>query len=395
MEMDPCAKIIVIGSHEKRGEMNMITATFAKLGVESSRLGFGCMRFPVNEDRSINEVEAQRLLDTAIAGGVNYIDTAYPYHDEKSEEFVGRALQKYDRGDYLLATKLPMWEVERREDVRRILEEQLEKLRTDHIDFYLLHAVDKERWEKILELDVLQELEKVREEGKIRFIGFSFHDEFEVFEEIIRYRPWDFCQIQFNYVDTDLQAGLNGYYLAEELGIPMVVMEPVKGGSLARLPEELEKIFREADPDRSVSSWAFRYVASHPNVKVILSGMTTMEQVEDNLSTLNYDEPLTEEEMRAIEQVTKEYKARLNNGCTACEYCMPCPFGLKIPQNFKLWNNAGVYEDVEANRLKYLELESEERAANCQECGQCETKCPQSIPIIEDMKKVAALFEAV
>lgn len=373
----------------------MMTATFEKLGVESSRLGFGCMRFPMNEDRSIDEQEAQKLLDTAIAGGVTYIDTAYPYHDGKSEEFVGRALEKYDRRDYLLATKLPMWNVEKTADVRRIVEEQLTKLRTDHIDFYLLHALFKERWDKVLELNVLAELEKLRTEGKIRFIGFSFHDEFDVFEDIIRYRPWDFCQIQFNYVDTELQAGLKGYQLAEELGIPIVVMEPVKGGSLAKLPEKMENFFHEQDPDRSVSSWAFRFAAGHPNVKVILSGMTTMEHVQDNLKTFSNFEPLTDEEMGAIEHVTREYKARLNNGCTACDYCMPCPFGLKIPQNFRLWNNAGVYEDIEANRQKYMELEPEQRAANCQECGQCEPKCPQSITIIEDMKKVAALFEAV
>ena len=373
----------------------MMTATFENLGVESSRLGFGCMRFPMNEDRSINEEEARRLLDTAIAGGVTYIDTAYPYHDEKSEEFVGRALEKYDRGDYLLATKLPMWNVEKTEDVRRILEEQLAKLKTDHIDFYLLHALYRERWDKVLELDVLAELEELREEGKIRFIGFSFHDEYEVFEEIIRYRPWDFCQIQFNYVDTELQAGLKGYHLAEELGIPVIVMEPVKGGSLASLPEKMESFFYEEQPDRSVASWAFRFAAGFPNVKVILSGMSTLEQVEDNLDTFSNYEPLTLKEMSAIENVTREYQARLFNGCTACDYCMPCPFGLKIPENFRLWNSAGIYEDIEANREKYLALDPGERASNCQECGQCEPKCPQAIPIIEDMKKVAALFEPV
>lgn len=370
----------------------MMTATFEKLGVGSSRLGFGCMRFPVKEDRSIDEAEAQNLLDRAIAGGVTYIDTAWPYHDEQSEAFLGRALQKYDRGDYLLATKLPMWKVERTEDVRTILEQQLAKLKTDYVDFYLIHALYRERWDKVLELEVLKELDKLREEGRIRFIGFSFHDEFEVFEEIIRHRTWDFCQIQFNYVDTELQAGLKGYHLAEELGIPLVVMEPVKGGSLAKLPEAMEHFFHEIDPDRSVASWAFRFVADHPNVKVILSGMTTMEQVEDNLRTFSRHEPLTERERRAIENVTREYKARLNNGCTACDYCMPCPFGLKIPQNFRLWNNAGVYEDVAGSREKYQALQPEERASNCQACGQCEPKCPQGIAIIEDMKKVAALF---
>ena len=371
----------------------MITSKIEKLGVEPSKLGFGCMRFPTNEDRSINEPEAQKLLDRAIAGGVTYIDTAYPYHDEKSEEFVGRALQKYDRAAYYLATKLPVWKVEKTEDVRFYFEEQLKKLQTDYIDFYLLHALSQERWDDILKLDILGEVMKLKAEGKVRFIGFSFHDEFEVFEEIITSHPWDFCQIQFNYVDTNLQAGLKGYQLAESLGIPMIVMEPVKGGSLAKLPAAMEAFFRTLRPHDSVASWAFRFVASHPNVKVILSGMSTMEQVEDNLTTFTDFEPLNDAEATAILNVTREYKSRLNNQCTACGYCMPCPFGLKIPANFSLWNTAAIYEDFEGYQKKYFALEVDQRASHCQECGVCEPQCPQGIPIIEDMKKVAAFFE--
>ena len=371
----------------------MVRNKIETLGVETSRLGFGCMRFPTNEDRSINEAEAQKLLDTAIAGGVTYIDTAYPYHDGKSEEFVGRALKKYDRDSYYLATKLPVWKVEKTEDVRTLFEEQLGKLQTDHVDFYLLHALDQERWDKILELDIIGEALKLKAEGRIRFLGFSFHDEFPVFNEIIHHHKWDFCQIQFNYVDTGLQAGLRGYQLAEALGIPMIVMEPVKGGSLAKLPAKMEAFFRTLRPHDSVASWAFRFVASHPNVKVILSGMTTMEQVQDNLKTFEKLEPLTEEEMGAILNVTREYKSRLNNQCTACAYCMPCPYGLKIPTNFKLWNSSAIYEDYEGYKKQYFELEPDERASHCQECGNCEPQCPQAITIIEDMKKVAAYFE--
>lgn len=372
----------------------MNTSTFEKFGITVSRLGFGCMRFPTNEDRTIKEAEAQVLLDTAIEGGVTYIDTAWPYHDESSEEFVGRALKKYPRDTYYLATKLPVWKVEKQEDVRFYFEEQLKKLQTDHIDFYLLHALDKERWDNVLKFNMLAELDKLREEGKIRYIGFSFHDEFEVFEEILNHRDWDFCQIQLNYVDTELQAGLKGYKLAESKGIPIVVMEPVKGGSLAKLPATMESFFRTLKPRASVASWAFRYVASLPNVKVVLSGMSTLGQVQDNLATFTDFEPLNEEEMTAIENVTREYKSRLNNQCTACGYCMPCPFGLNIPQNFRIWNTAAIYEDFEDAKKKYLAMEETERASNCQECGACEPQCPQAITIIEDMKKVAAQFEA-
>lgn len=371
----------------------MITSKFEKLNIEPSKLGFGCMRFPTDEDGSIDEAKAQKLLDTAIAGGVTYIDTAWPYHDEKSEEFVGRALKKYDRNAYYLATKLPVWKVEKVEDVRFYLEEQLRKLQTDHIDFYLLHALSKQRWDIVVKFNILDELIKLKAEGKIRYLGFSFHDEYEVFEEIIKAHPWDFCQIQFNYVDTQLQAGIKGYHLAETMGIPVVVMEPVKGGSLAKLPATMESFFRTLRPHDSVASWAFRFVGSHPNVKVILSGMSTMDQVTDNLNTFSDFQPLDEAEMEAIVNVTREYKARLNNQCTACGYCMPCPFGLKIPSNFKIWNTGAVYEDFEAAQSKYFDLSEQERASNCQECGACEPQCPQGISIIADMKRVSAQFE--
>ena len=367
---------------------------FENIGVEVSQLGFGCMRFPVNEDRSINEPEALELLQCAIKGGVTYIDTAYPYHDGTSEEFVGRALQPYDRGSYRLATKLPVWKVEKTEDVAALFYEQLGKLRTEYVDFYLLHALDKERWEKIVELDMLGELDKLKAAGRIKYIGFSFHDELPVFEEIINARPWDFCQIQLNYIDRNIQQGMRGYEIAEALGIPLVIMEPVKGGALAKLPEEMTAIFNGVDDSRSVASWAFRFLGSLPNVKVILSGMTTMEQLEDNLKTFADFSPLNEKEQAAVEQVTKVYRGRQKNRCTTCEYCMPCPFGVKIPNNFKLWNTGYIYEDLPTAKQQYFELEAGERASACQECGSCEPKCPQGIEIIEDLKKVAALFES-
>ena len=293
---------------------------FEKLGVSPSLLGYGCMRFPVREDKTIDEEKAQALLDHAIENGVTYIDTAYPYHDQQSETFVGKALSKYDRDSYYLATKLPVWMVKETSDVRKYFEEQLRRLQTDHVDFYLLHALNKERWEDIKRLDMIREVEKLREEGKIKYIGFSFHDEYPVFEEILTYRDWDFCQIQLNYVDTVIQQGMKGYELTEKMGIPVVIMEPVKGGALAKLPSVMEDIFHEVSPERSVASWAFRYVATLPNVKVILSGMTEMSQLEDNLQTFGDYKALSSEEMEAVEKVTKIYRSRQKNECTACGY---------------------------------------------------------------------------
>ena len=212
------------------------------LGIETSLLGFGCMRFPVTADGKIDEAEAERMMDKAIAEGVNYIDTAYPYHDGQSEIVVGNVLKKYDRSSFYLATKLPVWEVKTVEDVDRLLNEQLGKLQTDYIDFYLMHAMGKERWDKMLEVGCVERLEQLKAEGKIKYLGFSFHDSYEVFEEMINYRDWDFAQIQLNYMDADEQAGVKGYKLAEEKGIPLIIMEPIKGGSLAAFAPEASKV---------------------------------------------------------------------------------------------------------------------------------------------------------
>lgn len=362
---------------------------YKKLGISPSILGYGCMRFPTTEDGKIDEVKSQKLIDTAILNGVTYIDTAYPYHQEQSELFVGKALKKYDRKSYFLATKLPIWKVEKSSDVRKYFEEQLDKLQMDYVDFYLMHALDKERWEKIKKLDVMKEVEKLRDEGKIRYIGFSFHDTLPVFEEIIRGYDWDFCQIQLNYIDRYIQQGMRGYELAEELEIPVVIMEPVKGGQLAKLPKELDDVFKEYNKNDSTASWSFRWLASLPNIKVILSGMTEMDQLEDNLKTFNNYKPMNEEEFERVERVTKMYRDRQMNDCTTCGYCMPCPFGVNIPANFKIWNKAHVYEDIEQAKKDYEQLK-EGKGINCQQCGACEVQCPQKIQIIEDLKKVAS-----
>ena len=367
-----------------------------RLGVSTSLLGFGCMRFPLNEDGSICEPEAEKMLDTAIKAGVTYIDTAYPYHNGDSEPFLGRVLKKYNRKDFFLATKLPIWNVKTLEDAKRLFQEQLDRLQVDYIDFYLLHCLDKEKWQTVLDLGLIPYFEEMKRQGKIRFFGFSFHDDYEVFETIATYRSWDFCQIQYNYTDTDIQAGDNGYALTEKLGIPLVIMEPVKGGSLAQLPEDVTEPFKKARPDSSISSWALRWVASEPNVKVVLSGMSTMEQVEDNLHTFGNFEPLTQKESELVSQVAYAIKKRTKNGCTGCAYCMPCPFGVDIPKNFRIWNDLSMYGNKEkAKQAFFQELDVSARADQCKKCGKCETVCPQSIAIRENLKAAAKELNAL
>ena len=366
-----------------------------KLGIETSLLGFGCMRFPVNGEGKIDRPRAQEMLDNAIAAGVNYIDTAYPYHNGESEPFVGEALKKYDRSSLYIATKLPVWMVNSVEDAERIFNEQLEHLQSDYVDFYLLHAMGRERFEAMRDLGVIDRLAQLKEEGKIKYLGFSFHDSYEVFEEMIHYRDWDFCQIQLNYMDTEEQAGLKGYQLATDKGIPVVVMEPVKGGSLANFAEDITARFRAMDPEASTASFALRYVGSLPGVKVILSGMSNMEQTEDNLKTFMDFKVLSEKEQQEIQDIVSLLRSRVQNGCTGCRYCMPCPAGVDIPGCFQTWNTYHMYQNYDVVRWNWeTNLGQSKQAKNCIQCGKCEGACPQKISIREDLKKVQKDLDA-
>ncbi|MDP3305933.1 MAG: aldo/keto reductase [Erysipelotrichaceae bacterium] len=362
-------------------------------GIKPSLLGFGCMRFPLLENGKIDRSKAEEMMDTAIRAGVTYIDTAYPYHEQESELFVGEVLKKYKRDSYLLATKCSLWYIETPEDTIKMFENQLNRLQVQYFDFYLIHSLSKELWDKALKLGVLDYLLEMKKQGRIRQLGFSFHDEFEVFEEIIRYTDWDFCQIQLNYIDTEIQAGMKGYHLAEELGIPLVVMEPIKGGTLAKLSDDMEAKFKNVNPQRSLSSWALRWVASLDNVKVILSGMTTMEHVEDNLNTFNNFKMLSWDEQNTVKEVADMIHDRKKNGCTGCNYCMPCPYGVNIPRNFRIWNDLGVFGDEKKAKARYFtHCPPEQRSDMCQWCGACEPMCPQNIPIREDLKKMTEEF---
>ncbi len=366
-----------------------------KLGIDTSILGFGCMRFPT-VDGNIDEPLAEQMLDRAYAAGVNYFDTAYPYHNGQSEPFVGRVMSKYPRDSFFFATKLPLWSVNSLDDAKRLFKEQLEHLRSEYVDFYLLHACNRERFDKMVDLGVVDYLVSEKEAGRIRNLGFSFHDNFDAFRHIIEYRDWDFCQIQYNYMDREDQAGDAGVALAEALNIPLVIMEPVKGGSLATLPEDVTRPFRAIDPDASTASWALRFVASRENVKVVLSGMSTPEQLEDNLKTFTDFKPLIEEEESAVEEVAETLRKRVFNGCTGCRYCMPCPNGVNIPGNFSIWNDYGMYNNAGRTKWKWEhDFADDVKAKNCVECGLCEEACPQHISIRENLKELQEMLDKV
>jgi len=358
-----------------------------KNGYKASMLGFGCMRFPTQADGKIDRKEAKRMLLKAYESGVTYFDTAYPYHGGESEEVVGEVMSELPRDSYYLATKLPCWLVKSKEDATRLFEEQLKKLKTDYVDFYLLHALDKKRFDEMAALGVVELMQEYKDKGMIKNYGFSFHDNYEAFEHIIRYKDdWDFCQIQFNYVDKNTQATLKGYELAKELNVPLVIMEPIKGGSLANIPEEIIGSMDKFRTGMSPAAWALSWVGTFDNCKVILSGMSTMEQVEDNLNTFNNFKALSDEEMAAMDVVCDEINKRAKNGCTGCRYCMPCPAGVNIPGNFRMWNEYHKYLNKGHLLWAFGDMDEKERPYSCVKCGKCETHCPQHLNIRADLE---------
>lgn len=357
-------------------------------GQALSLLGFGCMRMPEVKPGQIDRKKAFEMLDAAYEAGVNYYDTAYPYHAGDSEAMLGEWLAAKPRDSFYVATKFPVWKATCREDFFTIFEEQRKKLGVETIDFYLLHALNEQREETLLQWDLFSAAQQLKQEGKIRFLGFSFHDEYPVFERLIDRADWDFCQLQLNYMDTDVQAGMRGYELAAKKGIPVMVMEPVKGGSLANPPEDVKKVFQALHPDWSGASWALRWVASLENVAVILSGMSNLEQVKDNLQTFGKIAPLTQEEQDAVRRAAEIYRARVRVACTGCAYCMPCPAGVNIPEVFQIYNHAAIYDMPEQGRKNYSEMADEQKAVHCAKCGKCMKACPQNIAIPEKMTEI-------
>lgn len=377
---------------------------FGKTGLQISALGFGCMRLPViGKDKSqIDEKKAMEMVHLAIDRGVNYFDTAYPYHGKdfsaggSGEPFLAKAFKKADREKIHIATKLPSWLVETRKDMDKFLNEQLERLDTDYIDFYLLHALKRSLWVKLLRNGVLEFFDNAIKAGKIRYAGFSFHDDVSLFKEVVDAYNWTLCQIQYNYFDVDYQAGREGLEYAAERDIAVVVMEPLRGGLLVKdLPAETRQIFEETASERSEAEWAFRWLWHQQGVSTVLSGMSHLDHMKENL---NLAENVSEASWTAKdEDAVRKARGIINElqrvNCTTCGYCMPCPEGVDIPFNLALSNDHHIFKDPNAGNRYKMVLGESERASNCVQCGECLEKCPQQILIPDELEHVAELFE--
>jgi len=396
------------------------------LGWEVSVLGFGAMRLPVNQVKDektqelkskIDEDEAIKMIRYAIDNGVNYIDTAYPYHDGESEVIVGKALKDGYREKVHLTTKLPIWIVKKTEDFDLFLKQQIERLHINP-DIYLFHGLNKQRLEKIKNLNLIEKMEQAKAKGLFKYIGFSFHDNVEVFKEIIDFYHWDCCQIQFNYLDINYQAGIEGLKYAGSKNIAVIIMEPIRGGKLA-IPEkkldskpEIKIVLDNSMIKRSMPDWALQFVWNHPEVAVVLSGMSTMQQVEGNLESANNSgvNTLSEDELLTISELRKAYSKYLVVPCTSCRYCMPCPNGVSIPfilrivNDLAYWGERGIprvsffynrmsktQEDIEKRKSEGEEFDG--AACLCTKCGECIDKCPQQINIPDIMEKANEIFE--
>lgn len=365
-----------------------------KLGIEVSAFGMGCMRFPMTklEDGTevVDESISTPVIRHAIDSGVNYVDTAYVYSGQKNEMMLAHALRDGYREKVYVATKLPTWACNTREDMDRLLGEQLANLETDHIDFYLVHALNKGSWEKIRDLGIREFLDKAKAEGKIKYACFSFHDGYDTFIDIIDSYDWDMCQIQMNYMDIDNQATLKGMKYAGEKGIPVVIMEGLLGGKLAKAPDNVQALYDAFPVKRSPVEWAFRWLCSQPEVATVLSGITNMEQCDDNLAIFDRCEIgcMTAEEEELIAKVRDAYNSRTKIGCTGCRYCMPCPNDVDIPRIFSIWNDLNLYGSKLKENGRYKKVIADNHAADkCIECGACEGVCPQQLPIIEKLKQ--------
>jgi len=374
---------------------------FGKLEWMVSVLGFGAMRLPLaSEDPAdVNEAETIRMIRYAIDHGVNYLDTAYMYHMGNSERVVGRALKDGYRDRVKLATKLPAVIIGAAEDFDRIFNEQLERLQIEKIDFYLLHGLFSQSWSKLQELGVLRWAESQMAKGRIEHLGFSFHDEYKVFKEIVdAYDNWTLAQVQYNYMDVDYQAGRRGVEYAANKGLAVVVMEPLRGGKLSKEPpESVARVWESASRKLRPVEWALKWVWNQPEISVALSGMSTMEQVVENVAIAGRSRPgmLTAGELKLIDRVREAYSSLTPIPCTDCKYCMPCPSGVEIPGIFQIYNDALIYDDIPTARFFYgagFMLKEEQRADQCIECEECLEKCPQHIPIPDWLKKAHSLL---
>jgi len=386
------ANKLVIGDNMQMRETNN--------GDKISALGFGAMRLPIKNGR-IDKNEAKKQIYYAIDNGVNFIDTALPYHGGSSELFLGDILQGEYRDKVKLCTKIPSWSVKKPEDMENYLKTQLEKLQTDYIDYYLIHSLGEGGFFRLKELGILKFLEKAKKEGKIKNIGFSFHDNKEAFKKIIDAYPWDLCLIQYNFLDETNQAGTEGLKYATSKGITVFAMEPLKGGILSKeVPKKALKIWNKAHIKRTPAEWALRWVLNHPEITCVISGMGALEQVEENIKVTNETLPnsIPNEELELYEEVKEIYRDIMKVDSTGCGYCMPCPKGVDIPQCFNLYNHKHMFKGAQASFMYLTNLGGvmngkQSHAGLCNQCGKCALACPQKLDVPLLMKDVSQNME--
>lgn len=359
--------------------------------IQLSRLGMGNMRLPrVNNDPKgeIDYDAAKKMIDTAIANGINYFDTAYVYHEQTSETFLGKALKEYPRDSYYLATK---FYIRANPDYKAVLEEQLEKLQTDYIDFYLIHCLMDDSYDEYVNSGAIEYFLQAQKEGKIKYLGFSSHASPEVLKKFASHHQWDFAQIQLNYFDWKYGTAKEEYEILKELNLPVVVMEPIRGGRLSTLSEEAETILKAAHPEWTTSSWALRWVMSLDQVQVVLSGMTLPQHMEDNLKTANEFTPLTDADNAVLMEALEAYHKFLSVPCTGCRYCCDdCPMQINIPEVLTVYNKYKVNGKGELKALKDIDTVNGPEA--CIGCGMCTHHCPQSIDVPGIMAEIAGLL---
>jgi predicted aldo/keto reductase-like oxidoreductase len=382
----------------------MLYRKIEKNGDELSILGYGCMRLPQRNKGEpgfshgkIDENRARNQIYGAIEKGVNYIDTAMMYHNGASEIFLGKILSDGYRDKIHLTSKLLHVYVNTREDMDRLLNSQLAKLKTDHLDYYFLHALNRNVWDKLKSLGALEFLEAAKKDHRIKNAGFSYHGDPETFKEIIDAYDWPVCQIQYSYLDELNQAGRQGLKYAAKKDVGVIVMEPLRGGKLAgKIPDAINEIWEEADHKRTPAEWALRWIWNHPEISVVLSGMNEEEHVEENIRIANegFPKSLSESELKLIDRVKKKYNELMKIGCTGCNYCMPCPNSINIPSCFDYYNSGYLFDNkFMCNMLYFSFIPDHEQASKCQKCGECEEKCPQNLPIQQHLAQVAKEFE--
>ena len=369
---------------------------FGKMGYEVSLLGMGCMRLPRLEGQApdsapVDREKAYELIRYAAENGINYFDTAFVYHKQTSEEVLGEALEGGLRKKVKIATKLPLRLMETDADIRKNLEIALKRLRTDHIDIYIVHMLTDSTWDEMKRRKICEQFFKFKEEGLVGAVGFSIHGSYKLFKEALNYQPWDMCQLQQNMLDVDHEVTEQAVYDAAENGLALAIMEPLRGGGLANAPKSVQAIYDTYDKDRKPAEWAFRYVTNYPNASTILSGMTTMEQLKENIALFSKPDMtpncLNDAEKDIIVKARAAYKSIITIPCTTCDYCMPCPSGVDIPGTFAKYNEGMMFDSFNQPRRTYMfQTNGGKSADKCTECGVCEPKCPQKIGIIKELK---------